>query len=146
VSTTKQEPPTTPVDWHNVVMYFIDNIAFIYDPSALSINTSATGRLALQQAEDGVAIDSGDRQHRQGRASVAGLLRERAGRRFGQATGGTLAGAATMPRTAATAARCAPRSSSSTRFFWQRGGIGLSEAQCDAPSNLDWLLGLGRFC
>jgi hypothetical protein len=48
------------VDWHDVVVYFIENIAFVYDPSALSIsNSSETGRLALQQAEDGVAINAG---------------------------------------------------------------------------------------
>jgi hypothetical protein len=48
------------VDWHDVVVYFINNICFIYDPSALTINrASTTGNLAVQQAAAGVAINAG---------------------------------------------------------------------------------------
>jgi hypothetical protein len=49
-------------DWHDVVLYIKQHIAFIYDPSALSVgNTSASGREILRRVQEddvGSGIDA----------------------------------------------------------------------------------------
>jgi hypothetical protein len=140
---------TGTVDWHDVVVYFINNLCFIYDPSALTINgASATGDLALQQAAAGVAINAGIIANI---GTAAHLWRASYGPhgKFGQAAnvaGGYIGGGGNY---ADDGGHCRQMCATflvvahALQWLWHRGSsAGLSEAQCeDAGRNLDWLLG-----